>query len=168
MQVPGQYIEAGRDLLQPNPFKFDKHRQSLILFEGQRIAAVLMASLNDIWSIHTCRRTYYPNFPFCVLGHHVDFIALENLTAVVMKITISWYTRPCCTFKVNRRLGRKYRYSSCHLLSRWYLSRLIFRPWNLRWYVPPKRRVTFSKLHGVMSKNTVSIKWIVSFKSRSL
>jgi hypothetical protein len=40
-------------------------------------------------------------------------------------------------------------YSACNLLSRWYLSRLI-QSWRWRWYVPPKRRLTFKRLHGVM------------------
>jgi hypothetical protein len=40
----------------------------------------------------------------------------------------------------------------CHLLSPWYHSRLILWPWRWRRYVPPKRRLTFSELHGVISQ----------------
>jgi hypothetical protein len=35
--------------------------------------------------------------------------------------------------------------------SRWE-ARLIFRPWRWRRYVPPKRRLFFNGLHGVMSQ----------------
>jgi hypothetical protein len=41
--------------------------------------------------------------------------------------------------------------SACHLLSRWFLDRLILRPWRWRLCVPPKRRLTFNGLHGVIS-----------------
>jgi hypothetical protein len=30
--------------------------------------------------------------------------------------------------------------SACHLLSRWFLARLILGPWRWRLYIPPKRR----------------------------
>jgi hypothetical protein len=37
--------------------------------------------------------------------------------------------------------------------SRWFLVRLILRPW--RWgHVPPKRRLTFNGLHGIISENS--------------
>jgi hypothetical protein len=37
--------------------------------------------------------------------------------------------------------------SACHLLSRWYLARLI-RPWRWRRYVPPKCRLTYILLRN--------------------
>jgi hypothetical protein len=40
--------------------------------------------------------------------------------------------------------------SACHLLSRRFLARFILLPWNWR-QVPPKRRLTFNGLHGVLS-----------------
>jgi hypothetical protein len=43
------------------------------------------------------------------------------------------------------------KHSACHLLSRCYLARLIGR-WRWRRYVPPKRLLTFSRLHGIMSQ----------------
>jgi hypothetical protein len=52
--------------------------------------------------------------------------------------------------------------SACHLLSRWYLARLI-RPWRWRRYVPPKRRLTFTRLHGVISQKVVSTSFFLSF-----
>jgi hypothetical protein len=42
--------------------------------------------------------------------------------------------------------------SACHLLSRWFLTRLILRPWRLRRHVPPKRQLTFNWLHGAISQ----------------
>jgi hypothetical protein len=41
-------------------------------------------------------------------------------------------------------------YSACHLLSSWYIDRLI-RPWRWRRYVPLECRLTFNELHGVIS-----------------
>jgi hypothetical protein len=35
---------------------------------------------------------------------------------------------------------------SLHLLSRWFLARLIPLPWRWRWYVPPKLPLTFNGL----------------------
>jgi hypothetical protein len=40
--------------------------------------------------------------------------------------------------------------ANCHLLSRWYLVRLIW-PWRRRRYIPPKHWLTFIRLHGVIS-----------------
>jgi hypothetical protein len=45
--------------------------------------------------------------------------------------------------------------SACHMLSRWFLARLILRPRRWRRYVPPKRRLTFNGLHGVISQKIV-------------
>jgi hypothetical protein len=64
------------------------------------------------------------------------FEGSEVLTAVVMKKS-TYYL-----------LG----YNSCHLLWRWYRSRLI-RPWRRRRYVPPKRQLTFNGLHNVISQS---------------
>jgi hypothetical protein len=41
--------------------------------------------------------------------------------------------------------------SDCHLLSHWYLIRLIFQPWTWRLHVPPKLQLTFNGQHGIMS-----------------
>jgi hypothetical protein len=48
----------------------------------------------------------------------------EVLTAVVMKSTIFWNITPCSPVSVNHRFGGTY----CHLLARWFLSELNFRP----------------------------------------
>jgi hypothetical protein len=39
-----------------------------------------------------------------------------------------------------------------HLLSSWFLARLILRAWRWRWYVPLKLWLTFNGLHGVISQ----------------
>jgi hypothetical protein len=44
--------------------------------------------------------------------------------------------------------------SACHLLSRWYLARLILRPWKWRWHVPAEGRLTFNGIYGVISQKT--------------
>jgi hypothetical protein len=36
--------------------------------------------------------------------------------------------------------------------TRWLLIWLTLRPWIWRWHVPPKRRLTFNGLHGVISQ----------------
>jgi hypothetical protein len=45
--------------------------------------------------------------------------------------------------------------SAFHQLSSWYLAWLILRPWRWRRYVPPKRRLAFNGLHGVISQKLV-------------
>jgi hypothetical protein len=45
-------------------------------------------------------------------------------------------------------------------LNREFLAWLILRPWRCRRYVPPKRRLTFDGLHGVISQKTeLSTTW---------
>jgi hypothetical protein len=41
-------------------------------------------------------------------------------------------------------------------LSCWYFARLI-RTWRCRWYIPPKRRLTFNWLHGVISQKIITL-----------
>jgi hypothetical protein len=45
--------------------------------------------------------------------------------------------------------------SVCHLLSRWYLARIILRSWRWIRYVPSKRRLTFNGLHSVIPQKIV-------------
>jgi hypothetical protein len=45
--------------------------------------------------------------------------------------------------------------SACHLLSRWFLVRLIFRLWRWRRYVLPKSRLNFNRPHCVMSQHSL-------------
>jgi hypothetical protein len=68
-------------------------------------------------------------------------VGFEVLTAVVMKSSTFWDIMSCSQL-------------ICYLLSPWFLARLILRPWRYRRYVPPKRRLTFSGLHDVMSQKT--------------
>jgi hypothetical protein len=58
-----------------------------------------------------------------------------------MKSSIFWDITPCSPQS-----------SAFHLLSRWFHAGLILLPWRWRWYVPPKRRLTFNGLHGVISQ----------------
>jgi hypothetical protein len=78
-----------------------------------------------------------------------------------MKTTIFWDITPYSPLKVNRRFGGIYR---LHLQgrrisqarnqreSRWKAEPL--RPWIRRRYFPPKRRLPFNGLHGVISQKT--------------
>jgi hypothetical protein len=90
-------------------------------------------------------------FIFCsMLIHTVGFY---DLTVVVMKSFIFWDMMPCTPLKVNWRSGGTCclhlqgqrisqawnkcevggkQSSVCRLLSRWYLGRLILRPWRWR------------------------------------
>jgi hypothetical protein len=75
-------------------------------------------------------------------------VAFEVLTAVVMKSSVFWDIMPC----------------SQALFSSWFLARLILRPWRWRRYVTPKRQLTFSGLHGVVSqKNSTLQFYLLSF-----
>jgi hypothetical protein len=42
-----------------------------------------------------------------------------------------------------------------HLLSRWFLARLILQPWRWRRYVPPEHRLTLNGLRSVISQKIV-------------
>jgi hypothetical protein len=83
--------------------------------------------------------------------HKIRYIWFKVLTAVVMKSTIFWDISPCSPLEVKRRLGRTYR---LHLQGR--ISRAT--PWRWRRYVPPKHRLTFKGLQGVISQKTVLFK----------
>jgi hypothetical protein len=89
----------------------------------------------------------------------VKFVGFEVLTAVVIKSTIFWDITPCGPLKANWRFGGTYllrlqgrrisrtrnqQSSACHLLSRWFLARLILWPWRWRRYIPPKYRLIFN------------------------
>jgi hypothetical protein len=97
---------------------------------------------------------YFWENKYSLLQRVEEFVGSEFLTAVVLKSTIFWDVTPCSPLKINRRFGGKYR-SACHLLSRWFLGLLIFRPWRWRRYVPPKRRLALTGLHCVMSQKIV-------------
>jgi hypothetical protein len=106
----------------------------------------------------------------------VKRVGYEVVTSVVMKSTVFWDITPCSPLNVNRRFGGTYRLHfhgrriirarnqceskwqapsvgpACHLLSRWFLARLILRPWKWRRYAPPKHRLAFNGLHCVISQ----------------
>jgi hypothetical protein len=75
----------------------------------------------------------------------IILLGFEVLTAMVKKSSIFWDITPCNPLKVNRRF-------TCHLLSCWFLAWLILWPRRWRWYVHPNRRLTFSRLRGVISQ----------------
>jgi hypothetical protein len=63
-------------------------------------------------------------------------VGSEVLTAVAMRSSVFWDMKPCSPLKVNRRFGR-----TCRLY-------------------PPKHRMTFNGLHGVISQTTVINLWV--------
>jgi hypothetical protein len=101
---------------------------------------------------------------------------------VVMKSIIFWDITPCSSLKVNWRFRETYRLHlqgrriirarnqhercTCRLPSRWFLARLILRPWRWRRYVPLKRQLTFNGLRGVISRKTVLFSDACVFKNK--
>jgi hypothetical protein len=90
----------------------------------------------------------------------------DVLTAEVMKRSIFWDIMPCSPLKVNRIFGGTCRFHhqgrkmsqvrnqrDCLLDTCFTLVPCLayFRPWRWKWHLPPKRRLTFSALHGVIS-----------------
>jgi hypothetical protein len=74
------------------------------------------------------------------------------LTDVVMKSSVSWVITPCSQLKVNRHLG-----PTCRLhLQGQRISQVRNRRESWRWrrHVPPKRRLIFNGLHGVIFQKT--------------
>jgi hypothetical protein len=70
-----------------------------------------------------------------------------------LNTSIFWDITPCSPLKVNRRFVGTCRkqISGCHLISR-FLSQLILLPWRWRRHIPPKLRLTFTVLHGIISQ----------------
>jgi hypothetical protein len=89
-------------------------------------------------------------------------IGSEVLTAVVMKSYVFWDITPCIMLKGNRQFKgtcrlhfQGWRISQARnqqLLpaSWWFLAWLIILPWSRKWHVPPRRRLAFNGLHGVV------------------
>jgi hypothetical protein len=46
--------------------------------------------------------------------------------------------------------------SACYLLSCWFFVWLILQLWRWRQHLPPKRQLTFSRLHGVIPEDRTS------------
>jgi hypothetical protein len=102
---------------------------------------------------------------------HVGF---KVLNAVVMNRSVFWDITPGSQLKLNERFGgicgfylqgrRMSQANRLRLLraSRSFLAWIILLPWRERWHVPPKRRLTFNGLHGVMSQK------IELFKDRQI
>jgi hypothetical protein len=84
-------------------------------------------------------------------------------TAVVMKSYTFWDISPCSPLKVSRRFGEtrglQLQHEACNKqsaarcrVSRSFLPWLTLQPQRWRQYVPPKHRMTFNTLHGVISQ----------------
>jgi hypothetical protein len=96
----------------------------------------------------------------------ICLIELEILTAVVMKSPVSWNTTRYSPLEINRRFGGTYRFSLLPA-SRWCLVCLTLRPRRWGWYVPPKRRLIFKGVYGVIFQKLELFKiCLLSFISR--
>jgi hypothetical protein len=82
---------------------------------------------------------------------------LEVPTAVTMESSSVWDVTPCSLVKVSRCFVGTHRLHLQELClpsaSCWLLSWLTLLPWRWRRYVPPKCRLNFTRLHGVISQN---------------
>jgi hypothetical protein len=83
------------------------------------------------------------NLQACISTRSTFLVGFEVLATVVMKNSVFWDITPCSQLKVK---------AASNSLSRWFLARLIPRPWRWRRHVPPKRRLTFNGLHFVISQ----------------
>jgi hypothetical protein len=79
------------------------------------------------------------------------------------RVLIFWDITPCSPSKFGRRFGGTYRLhfqgrrisrARNQRKGRW-PAQLILRPWRWRRYVPPKRRLNFNRLHGVITQKIV-------------
>jgi hypothetical protein len=97
--------------------------------------------------MHLCRHVSWP----LLLLNNLTEVGFEALTAVVMTSTIFWDITPCIPLSVNRRFGGTYR---LHLQGR--KNKFSKKPTAFFWrYVPLKRRLTLSGLHGVISQKII-------------
>jgi hypothetical protein len=82
-----------------------------------------------------------------------NYVGFEVLAAVVMKISVFWYVRPCSPLKVNGRFVRTYRHHlKVQRVSRTRNQHESKWLWRCKRHVPPKRPLTFNGLQGVMSQ----------------
>jgi hypothetical protein len=90
------------------------------------------------------------------LGGGEEDVGFEVLTVMAMKSSVLWDITQCSpmsqlTFRSNISFPR-FLPASC-----WLLVSLIFLPWRLRRYIPPKRRLTSTELHGIISQEPRTI-----------
>jgi hypothetical protein len=94
-------------------------------------------------------------------------LRFEVFITVAMKRSIFWDITACSPLKVNWHFGGNYRLHlqgrkigrTWHMLSPCFLARLILWFWRWRRYVPPKRRLTFNGLQGVISHSSIKYGW---------
>jgi hypothetical protein len=79
----------------------------------------------------------------------------EVLTRWLWRWVIFWDITPYSSATVNRRFWGTGSKQLCFLsASCWLLAWITLRLWRLGRYVLPKRRLTFTWLHGIISQNT--------------
>jgi hypothetical protein len=78
-------------------------------------------------------------------------VGFEVLTVMIMKNSIFCDISPYISLKTNRTF-----WGTCFISASWFLDWLVFRPWTRRRHVPPKRRLIFNGLHGIMTHLTIA------------
>jgi hypothetical protein len=133
-----------------------------------------------ILNAYTSVRTHSKLYSATIVHHFLEF---EVVTAVAMKSYVFCDIAPCSPLKVNRRFGGTFRFHlqgrriswvrnqpesmwQAEPRSRWFLAQIIIRPWIWRRYLPPKRRLTFNGLHGIISQMIALFKQLSVYLSR--
>jgi hypothetical protein len=82
---------------------------------------------------------FSPSFICRIWGSHSD--GCEKACLLEYNAVLSVKSQP--TFRLNMIPA-----------SRWFLFSIIFRPWRWRRHFPPKRRLTFTRIYGVITQKT--------------
>jgi hypothetical protein len=81
--------------------------------------------------------------------HNVTRWQFHLTTWLIMNNYVFWYITPCGSLKVNRRFG-----GTWYVFHAGFLLGSFFDPESESVYVPPKRRLNFNGLHGVISRKS--------------
>jgi hypothetical protein len=91
----------------------------------------------------TVQKTPNLNNNYCDTSKYLSSV-LSNTLYVKCKSTIFWDITPCSLLS---------RFAACFYAG--FLLSFFFLPWRWRRYVPPKGRLAFNGLHGLVSQNIV-------------
>jgi hypothetical protein len=113
-----------------------------------------MAIFIPVTGRKTKHRSPTTALPTCMTSPHCSLLFCVKPCEIHPVLRASqWEMISALPFSSSFLHNPKFRLSDCsafHLLSRWFLARLIFIPCRWRPYVPPKHLLTFNWLHGVI------------------